>query len=134
MAGTKGRRWKCRSKPCCVCGRWFEPHPRVGARQKTCGRASCKAELHKLSCRRFRAAERDQDREARLRKQIRRAEGEVSERACSVDPLRQMDWIEVRDLVGPEVAVIIHESGQMLVKWTREVVAPQPPGNRGESR
>jgi len=25
MAGVKGRRWKCRSKPCSVCRKGFEP-------------------------------------------------------------------------------------------------------------
>ena len=29
-------------KPCSVCGRWFFPDPRVGARQRTCG-AACSA-------------------------------------------------------------------------------------------
>ena len=32
-----------RSKPCSICRRWFTPHPRVGQRQRTCGRPECKA-------------------------------------------------------------------------------------------
>jgi hypothetical protein len=30
-----------RKRPCCICHHWFRPHPRVGARQRTCGRAEC---------------------------------------------------------------------------------------------
>lgn len=28
-------------RPCCICRSWFRPDPRVGARQRTCGRVEC---------------------------------------------------------------------------------------------
>ena len=134
MAGAKGRRWKCRSRPCSVCGKWFEPHPRVGKRQKTCGRASCKAELHQRARRRWREAHPDWDREDRLRRRVRKAEGEVSEAARQADPMRQMAWGDAREVVGLEVSVIVEEASQMLVRWTREVVSLQRLEIQGESR
>lgn len=33
-------------KKCTICGRYFSPNPRVGDRQKTCGRKKCR-KLHK---------------------------------------------------------------------------------------
>ena len=30
-----------RVRPCCICHHWFRPNPRVGARQRTCGRPEC---------------------------------------------------------------------------------------------
>ena len=35
-----------RKKPCCVCRQWFRPNPRVGARQRMCGKAECRV-LHR---------------------------------------------------------------------------------------
>jgi hypothetical protein len=32
-------------KHCVICGRFFRPHRRVGARQKCCGQAECRREL-----------------------------------------------------------------------------------------
>lgn len=134
MAGAKGRRWKCRSRPCSVCGKWFEPHPRVGKRQKTCGRESCQAELHQRARRRWRAAHPDWDRQERVRRRIRKADEEVSERARQADPMRQMAWEDAREVVGLEVSVIVEEASQMLVRWTREVVSFQPLEIKEESR
>jgi hypothetical protein len=134
MAGAKGRRWRCRSKPCSVCGKWFEPHPRVGKRQKTCGRKSCQAELHQRARRSWRDAHPDWDREERIRRRIRKDDDEVPERARQADPMRQMAWMDAREVVGLEVAVIVEEASQMLLRWTREVVFFQPLEIRGESR
>ena len=134
MAGATGRRWKCRSRPCSVCGKWFEPHPRVGKRQKTCGGESCQAELHQRARRRWRAAHPDWDREERVRRRIRKSDEEVSERARQADPMRQMNWDDAREVVGLEVAVIVEEASQMLTEWTREVVSSQPLEIKEESR
>ena len=34
---------EARKKPCCICRHWFRPDPRVGARQRACGRGECRA-------------------------------------------------------------------------------------------
>lgn len=43
-----------------------------------------------------------------------------------VDPLRALRWDVVRDAVGTESAVIIEETAEVLVRWTRDVVLRQP--------
>jgi len=37
-------------RPCRICGKWFAPNPRVGDRQKTCGREACKRKWHARKC------------------------------------------------------------------------------------
>ncbi len=37
-------------RPCRICGKWFVPNPRVGDRQKTCGREACKRKWHARKC------------------------------------------------------------------------------------
>lgn len=32
-----------RKRPCCICRRWFRPHPRVGSRQRACGNPDCQS-------------------------------------------------------------------------------------------
>lgn len=39
-----------RKRPCRICRCWFIPNPRVGARQKTCGKKECKREWHRKKC------------------------------------------------------------------------------------
>lgn len=38
------------NRPCRICGKWFVPNPRVGDRQKTCGRDACKRKWHARKC------------------------------------------------------------------------------------
>jgi hypothetical protein len=39
-----------RKRPCRICRTWFQPNPRVGDRQKTCGSEECKSKWHAKKC------------------------------------------------------------------------------------
>lgn len=39
---------------CSYCGKFYTPHPRLGKRQKTCGREACKKELKRQNQARWR--------------------------------------------------------------------------------
>lgn len=39
-----------KKRPCCICRRWFTPHPRLKHRQRTCGDPVCKREQHRRKC------------------------------------------------------------------------------------
>jgi len=41
------------------------------------------------------------------------------------DPLAEVLWDAARDAVGMEVAVIVEETGKVLVGWTRDAVHAQ---------
>ena len=49
------------------------------------------------------------------------------------DPLAGVDWQAARDVVGLEAAILIEESGKVLVNWARDVVVGQAQGMKGES-
>jgi hypothetical protein len=64
------------------------------------------------------------EREERLRRRLVRQDNEWAPRQ-NVDPLSGLDWSAVRDAVGLEVAVVIEESGKLLMGWARDTVYTQ---------
>ncbi len=112
-----------RKRPCRVCGKWFSPHPRVGKRQRACGRADCQRERHRKACEAWRSRHPDYDRERRLRERIV-VEASAGE-PLSRDPLAEIAWDRARDVVGVEVSVIVEETGKVLSLWARDVVHAQ---------
>jgi hypothetical protein len=45
-----GENRKSNKRPCRICRKWFTPHPRLGDRQKTCGKEACKRKWHAKKC------------------------------------------------------------------------------------
>ena len=46
---------------CCICGKRFESHPRVGAQQRTCGGSDCQKQRRRNNTRIWRARHPDGD-------------------------------------------------------------------------
>ena len=109
-----------RKRPCRICRRWFDPHPRAGDRQRTCSAADCQRERHRRACATWRSQHPNYDREDRLRRRL-----QVPEKATTSAPLRGIDWSAARDAVGLQVAVVIEETGQVLHNWARDAVSAQ---------
>ena len=57
-----------KSRPCRVCGRWFHPDPRVGSRQRACGKRACQKKRRKKT----QAAWRSENPEYFLRRRLQR--------------------------------------------------------------
>jgi hypothetical protein len=112
-----------RKRPCRVCGKWFEPYPRAGKRQRACGRDDCRRERHRRACAAWHEQHPDYDRERRLRERVR-VEVTVGE-PLSRDPLAEIAWGTARDAVGLETAVIVEETGKVLALWARDAVRQQ---------
>lgn len=112
-----------RKRPCRVCGKWFEPHPRAGKRQRVCDREDCGRERHRRACAGWRAQHPDYDRERRLRERVRN-EVVVGE-PLSRDPLTEIAWDAARDAAGLEASVIVEETGKVLAQWARDAVRAQ---------
>ncbi|MBI3797348.1 MAG: hypothetical protein HY268_10340 [Deltaproteobacteria bacterium] len=51
----------CGVRYCCICGKRFEPHPRLGAQQRTCGGADCQRQRRRANTRTWRAQYPDED-------------------------------------------------------------------------
>lgn len=60
-----------RKRPCRICRRWFDPHPRVGDRQRVCSKPECQRERHRRWCEDSRRKSPDAGREERLRGLLR---------------------------------------------------------------
>lgn len=111
-----------RKRPCAICRRWFQPHPRAGDRQRVCGESDCQRERHRRACEAWHRANPDYDRDARLREVLRR---KPSDGAAAADPLLEVDWDRARDAVGLEAAILIEETGRVLRDWARDAVIAQ---------
>lgn len=122
MAGTTGRRWKCRSRPCSECGRWFVPDARTAKRQVTCGE-KCRRARHQRACRTWREANSADEREDRLRQRLR-SPGPTGGPG-RMEPGAQIQWEVVRDEMGSQASVIIQETAQVLVSWVRDEMMSQ---------
>ncbi len=119
-----------RKRPCRICQQWFRPHPRAGDRQRTCSASSCQAERRRRAVAAWRRRHPDYDRDDRLRRRLQAAPGTE---AAGADPLAQLDWDAARNAVGLEVAVVVEETGRLLVTWARNAVPRQVPARAPES-
>lgn len=112
-----------RQRRCRVCGCGYWPHPRSGKRQHVCAKPECQRERHRASCKDWRTRNPEYDRERRLRSRLtapeRAQEGTTAEPPGG-DPLMLLDWQVARDAAGVEVAVIVEESGRLVVQWARD--------------
>ena len=116
-----------RKRPCRICRKWFRPDARVGARQRTCGSAPCCRAWHRRSCRDWRRRNPDYDRDDRLRRRLH-----AQREAVRGDPLAQLNWDAAREVIGLQVAVVVEETGRLLVSWARDVMALQLSGSPHE--
>lgn len=119
-----------RKRPCRICRKWFLPNARAGDRQEVCSRRECQRERHRRACADWHQRNPGYDREERLRRKL---ETEAEGNRLEVDPLAGVDWVAARDAVGLETAVLIKESGKVLVNWARDAVTRQAREIKGES-
>ena len=123
-----------KKRPCRVCRRWFQPHPRAGSRQTVCSQPECQRERHRRASLAWWRRNPDYNSEGRLRERVNRgksAEGIVD---LGCNPMQRLDWDAVQDAVGLEVAVIIEESGKVVGEWVQDAVLPQSLAGRGFPR
>lgn len=109
-----------RKRPCRICRRWFQPHPRAGERQRVCSEAECQRERHRRSCAKWRRNNAQEEKAERLRQRLR-------EPSSPGTPLLlgELRLEVVRDTVGLEAAVIIEETAKLLNTRPRDPVSTQ---------
>ena len=105
-------------RPCRICKRWFEVDPRVGARHRTCGEASCRAEQNRRACKKWREDHPDQVVARRLRKRLA-AEPAPTPAEVSASPLRHFDPEVVRQVISVEMRVLLEELLRVLLRVVR---------------
>lgn len=115
-----------RTRPCRICGKWFRVHPRVGIRQHVCSAVACQRERHRRACLAWHRRNPGYDREGRLQRRLRRPPpSRATPSSSRISPMRQLDWLVARDVVGLEVAVVVEESAKVLCDWARDAVIAQ---------
>jgi len=96
-----------RKKPCKICRRWFQPHPRAGSRQKAC--EDCQAERHRRACARWHEANPHDDKKRRLR-----AAAKLDDVAEADDPIEAVLWSVVEQAIGPAHGTMIEGIARLL--------------------
>src|SRR5260370_15758004 len=108
-----------RKKPCCICRQWFRPNPRVGARQRVCGKAGCRA-LHRQKTQ---ASWRRRNLGYAIAYRIdqRAAQTETSPETLRVPaPLNQLPWEFAKDEFGSQRADFIGVMGSLMVRTAKD--------------
>lgn len=126
--------WKTR--PCCICRRWFRPDGRVGARQRACG-GECRRKLRKKTQAAWRQRNPDYFRERRLsaRFEVAREAERPSrlgdERPRRPPPLRMTDrlgevpWDLAQDEIGVQVTDFIATAAKVVLQAAQDEIARQ---------
>ena len=131
---ARGRR-KGRSKPCLVCRRWFVPDVRCRGRQKTCGRAACRAEQKRRKQAAWAAANPGYWAERRLRAQAE--ELRSAARGPPVRPppaeLAELPADYVQESLGVEGLVIVAHAVRLCWRAAQAEMRSYSPEKQGES-
>jgi hypothetical protein len=114
-----------RKKPCRICRRWFEPHPRAGARQRAC--SNCQSERHRRSCADWHAKNPGYDKKRRLR-----ASARLDDAADADEPMDAVLWPVIEDAIGPAHRTVIEAIARLLLGITRDAVTSKGAGQRKE--
>ena len=117
-------RLKRRSRKCSACGCWYAADPRVGTRQKTCGREACRKVRKARVQREWSRRNPDYWTERRLREQAARMEGaKGSKPVVGLPPppeIRRLPLERGRAVLGAEALVFLLTYGLFLYR------GPQP--------
>jgi hypothetical protein len=119
-----------KTRPCSICRRWFLPDARVGGRQRACGHEECQRERHRRADQRWRAANRDYDRDRRWREAIAAAKAEPSAAppaANAPPPTSGLPWDVVQDEMEVQGRVILAGVVRVMGLFVQDEIRRQVP-------
>jgi hypothetical protein len=108
----------CRTRPCRVCRRWFQPDPRVGDRQHVCTSAECQAARRKKTQASWRARNPDYFVARRLKERAAKVSPPPSPPPAPLrvpPPLDRLPWDVAQDQFGAQGADFLGVFGRVLV-------------------
>ena len=125
-----------RKRPCRICGKWFEPDPRVGDRQRTCGRPECQRKWHRKTDAAWRRRNPDYDREGRFRERLLGVSEEQEAGSGTARAAREggLLWSVAQEEIGLEAAIVIEESCIQVIDRVQEELRRYLPGTKDDSR
>jgi len=108
-----------RKRSCCVGRHWFGPDPRVGARQRVCSKADCRASWRQRTQANWRR--RNPGYAIADRIDQRAAQTEPPPEGMRVPaPLNQLPWEFAKDQFGPQRADFIGVMGALMVRTAKD--------------
>ncbi len=137
-----GESRKGNKRPCKICWKWFAPHPRLGERQKTCGKEVCKRKWHAKKCGEWNKKNRSYFQAIYLSSKLEStktlSQCESRHRPCShggktgrisLPTFRfapQLPRDVIQDVIKDQPLIIIEYVAQLLVRSFKEVIRAQP--------
>jgi hypothetical protein len=113
---------KARKKPCRICRRWFQPDPRVGERQRVCGKPECQTARRQKTQADWR--KRNPDYAIAWRLDQRAAQAPPPEPLRFPAPLNQLPWEFAKDQFGPQAADFIGIMGALILRAAKDQIRP----------
>jgi len=115
-----------RRRTCRVCGRSYQPSPRLRQRQKTCGDKTCMQEWHRRVCRRWNREHRQLFAEAYLANKLEAASAPASAKPTPRAPPRGVSRRWPREVLERELgvrkAVLVDFVAHKVVRDVQEVM------------
>src|SRR5271170_6040797 len=113
---------EARKRPCTICRRWFRPSPRVGARQRACGKPECQTVRRQETQASWRR--RNPGYAIAWRIDHRSAQTEAPEPLRLPAPLDKLPWNFAKDEFGPQGADFIGVMGALLIRSAKDQIRP----------
>src|SRR5258708_9579425 len=113
---------EARKRPCTICRRWFRPNPRVGDRQRACGKPECQTARRKKT----QADWRDRNPGYAIAWRIdQRATGPEAPGPLRLPaPLNQLPWDFPKDQFGPQITDFISLIGALTIRTAKARYLP----------
>ncbi len=109
-------------RPCAICRRWFQPDPRVGKRQRACGRPECQTARRRKTQKRWRQSNPDYAIGWRLTR--RKARAEEPDPLRLPPPLSRLPWDIAKDEFGAQGADFLGVMGALIVRAAKDEIRP----------
>ena len=110
---------KSRWKPCTICRRWFLPNPRVGARQRACGKPACQTARRQKTQASWRRLNPDYATAYRI--QQRKAKTDPPAEPLRMPaPLNQLPWDLAKDQFGSQGADFIGVACRLVLTAAKD--------------
>src|ERR1700722_13189560 len=111
-----------RKRPCTICRRWFRPNPRVGDRQRACGKPECQTARRQKIQASWRKLNPGYAIAWRLDQ--RKTQAEPPEPLRLPSPLNQLPWNVAKDQFGQQGADFIGVMGALMVRTAKDQIRP----------
>src|SRR5580704_8399755 len=113
---------KVRKKPCRTCRRWFQPDPRVGDRQRACGKPECQTARRQKTQASWR--KRNPDYAIAWRLDQRTTQTPSPEPLHLPPPLEQLPWNFAKDQFSPQGADFLGVMSALILRAAKDQIRP----------